>query len=293
MHPVYQKNFKSRFVKACSHTKTVLLASLLFAMTISSRADIPGKLKMNVSGKENFFPISEFDRHYPTPLDEPADSTKKEYVDPRGQKNGITPWITPAVLISGGTALHFMPDIKASVRDFAASNFSWHSRMDDYLQYAPIAAVYGLTIAGIPGKNNFGNKTALAVKSFIINGFITDRLKIWINEERPNGGIHSFPSGHTSKAFSFAHVLHKEYGAVSPWISVGAYTCAATVGFMRVAKSAHWVSDVFMGAGIGILSTELVYRTHQYKWDNEHLKRFDIFPFQTGKHRGLALVYTF
>jgi hypothetical protein len=48
-----------------------------------------------------------------------------------------------------------------------------------------------------------------------------------------------------------------------------------------------------MGAGIGIFSTELVYLTHQYKWDNEHLKRLDIFPFQLGNQKGVTVVYNF
>ena len=64
-------------------------------------------------------------------------------------------------------------------------------------------------------------------------------------------------------------------------------------GIMRVAKNAHWISDVIAGAGFGILSTELVYLTHQYKWDNEHIKNFDIFPWSNRKQSGLAVVYTF
>lgn len=205
----------------------------------------------------------------------------------------MKPWITPALLISGGTAIHFMTGTKESVRDFMQENLTYQGHLDDYTQYAPLAAVYALNALGIEGKNNFGNRTAIAVKSFILNGLFTDRLKFWVNETRPNGDARAFPSGHTSKAFSFAHLLHKEYGELSRWYSIGAYSCAASVGYMRLAKNAHWVSDVFMGAGIGILSTELVYLTHQYKWDNEHLKRFDIFPFQFENQKGVTMVYHF
>jgi membrane-associated phospholipid phosphatase len=62
---------------------------------------------------------------------------------------------------------------------------------------------------------------------------------------------------------------------------------------MRVAKNAHWISDILAGAGIGMLSTELVYLTHQYKWDNEHIRNLDIFPFHIGRQKGVTLVYTF
>jgi len=209
------------------------------------------------------------------------------------KKRGLNPWIAPTLLISTGTTLHFSTETKNNVRDFMQDNLAYRGKADDYLQYASGVAVYAFNAMGINGKNNFGNSTALMVKSFLLNGAITDRLKYWVNETRPNGEGRSFPSGHTSKAFMFAHFMHKEFGELSPWYSVGAYSAATTVGYMRVAKGAHWISDVLMGAGIGIFSTELVYLTHQYKWDNEHLKRFDIFPFQLGNQKGVTMVYTF
>ena len=87
--------------------------------------------------------------------------------------------------------------------------------------------------------------------------------------------------------------MHHEYGDKSIWYSIGAYSCATAVGMLRVAGNAHWISDVFAGAGFGMLSTELVYLTHQYKWDKEHLRRMDIFPWSNQKQKGVALVYTF
>ena len=209
------------------------------------------------------------------------------------KKRGLKPYIAPSLLISTGTALHFMSVTKTNFRDFTQNNFAYDGSFDDYAQYAPLAAVYTFHAFGLKGKNNFGNVTAIAVKSFVLNGLIVDRLKIWTDVERPNGDLRSFPSGHTSKAFTLAHILHKEYGEKSVWFSIGAYSCATSVGLIRVAKNAHWISDVFVGAGIGILSTELIYLTHQYKWDNEHLKNLDIFPFKTGKQKGISLVYTF
>ena len=209
------------------------------------------------------------------------------------KQRGIKPYIVPAVLVSGGTALHFMTNAKEHFRDFAQDNFPYHGSFDDYAQYAPLVTVYALNALGIKGKNNFGNRTALAFKSILLNKIIVSNLKIWTNVQRPSGDAHSFPSGHTSMAFVAAQFLHKEYGDISPWFSIGGYSCAATVGIMRVAKNAHWISDVIAGAGIGMLSTELIYLTHQYKWDNEHLKKWDIFPFQMGSQKGITMVYRF
>jgi membrane-associated phospholipid phosphatase len=209
------------------------------------------------------------------------------------KRRGIKPFIAPAVLITTGTILHFSPDAKENFQEWVQSNFSYSGHADDYIQYAPLALAYGLNAVGVKGKNNFGNRTAIVVKSLLINDLMVSSVKKWSDSERPNGDPNSFPSGHTSTAFALAHFMHKEYGEKSIWYSIGAYSCATTVGLMRVAKNAHWISDVIAGAFFGILSTELVYLTHQYKWDKEHIKNFDIFPWGNRKQSGLAVVYTF
>ncbi len=209
------------------------------------------------------------------------------------KKRGFKPYIAPTLLIAGGTALHFSTNAKENFQDWVQNHFSYSGHADDYIQYAPLAAVYMFNAVGIKGKNNFGNRTALVLKSLVLNDFIVSNLKRWTGSERPNGSMRSFPSGHTSVAFAMAQFMHHEFRDESVWFSIGAYSCAATVGMLRVAKNAHWISDVVAGAGIGMLSTELVYLTHLYKWDNEHIKNFDIFPFKIGNQKGLTLVYTF
>ena len=208
------------------------------------------------------------------------------------RKRGFKPYIAPSLLIAGGTALHFS-DAKYQFNNWVSENFNYNGNFDDYLRFAPLAAVYSLNALGIKGKNNFGNLTAISIKSFLLNDLIVYTLKRTVNEPRPGGDPHSFPSGHTSVAFAFAQIMHHEFGEQSIWYSVGAYSAATTVGLMRIAKGAHWASDVLVGAGIGMLSTELVYLTHQYKWDWEHIKNFDIFPFSIGQQKGLTVVYNF
>ena len=209
------------------------------------------------------------------------------------KKRGIKPFIAPALLIATGTTLHFSTDAKHNFQNWMQNNFASSGHVDDYLQYAPLAAVYSLNLLGIKGKNNFGNLTALSLKSILLNEFIVSNLKVWTGVQRPNGGMHSFPSGHTSFAFAMAQVVHHEFGEKSVWYSIGAYSAAATVGILRISKNAHWISDVVAGAGIGMLSTEIVYLTHMYKWDNKHIRNFDIFPFKLGNQKGIALIYNF
>ncbi len=267
------------------------LMLFLFVFAIACEAIIPFS-ERNTVDNANHFVLRQSVAHK---LSFSNDSKERHRLSFRypDEKKGIKPWLTPVTLIAGGVLLHFSDNIKENVNICFEKNLAYHGKPDNYIQFAPLAASYILFAAGVQGKNNFGNKTAIAVKSFLLDDFITYQLKKHVNEYRPNGEKHSFPSGHTSKAFAFAHFMHREYGELSPWYSIGAYSAAATVGFLRLTKSAHWISDVVAGAGIGILSTELIYLTHQYKWDNEHLKRFDIFPFRLGKQKGVTLTYTF
>ena len=144
---------------------------------------------------------------------------------------------------------------------------NFRHRVDDYLQHSPILVVYGLNWLGIEGKNDFANRTALLIKSEAMVGILTFSLKRITAVPRPDTKEPtSFPSGHTAQAFATATFLSKEYGHRSIWYSIGAYTVATGIGTMRVMNNRHWVSDVLVGAGIGILSTNLVYLTHQYRW---------------------------
>ena len=93
----------------------------------------------------------------------------------------------------------------------------------------------------------------------------TGFAKFTTRRTRPNAsGWKSFPSGHTATAFVGAEFLFQEYKEKSIWIGIGGYTVAMLIGISRVYNNKHWVSDVITGAGIGILSTKIVYKTYPY-----------------------------
>lgn len=73
--------------------------------------------------------------------------------------------------------------------------------------------------------------------------------KYLVNEQRPNGGDYSFPSGHTTSAFSGAAFIASEYGW--QW-GVPAYLAAGYVGWSRVYANKHWPHDVAAGAALAI-----------------------------------------
>ncbi len=179
----------------------------------------------------------------------------------------------PAILIGLGTYSCLSDDVinRYEVREERNEHLpNFQTKVDNYLMHAPIAIVYGLNIAGIKGKHDFRNRTLLLIKSEAIMFALTFSFKSITNVRRPDDtDVESFPSGHTAQAFATATFMAKEYKDVSIWYAVGAYGIATTVGAMRILNNRHWVSDVLTGAGIGILSTNLAYLTHRYKWKNK------------------------
>lgn len=59
----------------------------------------------------------------------------------------------------------------------------------------------------------------------------------------------SMPSGHTARAFAVASVLAHQFE--NPYVSVLAYSGAASVGLERVRSGDHWMTDVAVGAALG------------------------------------------
>lgn len=161
-------------------------------------------------------------------------------------------------LILGGLIEKHQDTKFRSLRNDFMSEF--HRPFDNYTQYIPAMAMYGLKAAGVKSRSSWGRMILSDALSAGIMAGSVQFLKHSTNITRPDGSdSHSFPSGHTATAFMTATMLSKEYGHLSPWVSVGAYSLATTTGLMRVANNKHWISDVMVGAGFGIISTEMGY----------------------------------
>ena len=145
----------------------------------------------------------------------------------------------------------------------ARNNFipSYKNRIDDMLQHGPLILTTAFNLAGYEGRSNFKRYLISGGASYIVMAAIVNGIKYTAKEMRPDGSTaNSFPSGHTATAFTAATIMHKEYGLTrSPWWSVLAYGCATTTGIMRTLNNRHWISDILVGAGIGVISTDLGY----------------------------------
>lgn len=178
-------------------------------------------------------------------------------------------WVTPAVLLSAGLALS--PNYPNShfdrfyIRSELQNKIHFRTHADDYLQYGPAVAWIGLSVAGVKGRSKPLDRALIGVLAYGMSTVIVLGLKHTTHELRPDGSDYlSFPSGHTTNAFTGASLLDREFGGVSPWIPIGGYAMATSTGILRMTNDKHWISDVLVGAGIGLLSTEVAY--HVYPW---------------------------
>ena len=149
-------------------------------------------------------------------------------------------------------------------KGFYQNETTWPQRGNSYIDYglafSPLAATWGLKMLGVESRST--TKRMIAANSLAL-GLSVGVSSIWkrsVEEPRPNkSGIHGMPSRHSAVAFSCATILHREYGHISPFISVGAYSAATMTEIMRLHNNDHWVKDVYVGAGIGTVATNLSY----------------------------------
>jgi len=162
-------------------------------------------------------------------------------------------------LIIGGLIIKKEDDHFRNLRNSYIPYFKNH--YDDYLQYSPGVAMFALKACGVEGRSSWER---MLVSDFFSVGLMAasvNATKYTMKVPRPDGSTHnSFPSGHTATAFMFATMLHKEYGLTqSPWYSIGGYSAAAATAVTRIMNNRHWLSDIMVGAGIGVISTEIGY----------------------------------
>lgn len=94
------------------------------------------------------------------------------------------------------------------------------------------------------------------VRAQALSQMFVQGAKFAVGRQRPDGSnTQSFPSGHTATTFATATVLQQHWG----WkVGLPAYALAGLVGASRMAADKHYLSDVLVGAGIGIAAGRTV-----------------------------------
>ena len=119
----------------------------------------------------------------------------------------------------------------------------------------PLSAYAGTAIA----KDKEG--AIMFTKSFASTMIITSIGKEVAGKFRPQGeSTLSFPSGHSSSAFSGASFLYTRYGKA---YGIPAYALAAFTAYSRVNANAHHIDDVMAGASIGMFSNWYFVSPHE------------------------------
>jgi len=171
------------------------------------------------------------------------------------------------------------------------------TELDDFSIVVPALAVYGLNLAGVKGKHNLVDRTALYGMSYLIGSGIVGSVKRLSDVVRPDSSNRlSFPSGHTAHAFIAAEFLRQEYKHLSPWYGIAGYAVAAGTGYLRMYNNKHWFNDVIAGAGIGIVSTRLSYWLYpkiRNVITKDQKKSTVIMPYYQNRSFGLGMVHNF
>jgi len=149
----------------------------------------------------------------------------------------------------------------------AQVNPAWHqtsTNVANACTYGTAAAAGGIYLTGLFTHDKHAQRTGIrsaeaAIDSFILYG----SMKLIFNRQRPymgtgegkffagNFSSGSFPSGHSTMAWTLASVVAHEY---PKWpVQLAMYGMATAVATTRVTGGQHFPSDVFFGSTLGFL----------------------------------------
>ena len=177
-------------------------------------------------------------------------------------------WLVP---LGGLTAAFFVSDSDFSRHLSANPNTqTTYRHISDYGVYSMAGGAAGTYFLGLLSHNEHQRESGFLSGEAAINSLIAvEALKLVTGRQRPNQGSGdgqfwkggaSFPSEHAAAAWSIAGIMAHEYP--SPFMKFLAYGMASTVSVARIGAKQHFPSDVLVGAAIGYLSSEYVYRKH-------------------------------
>lgn len=150
-------------------------------------------------------------------------------------------------------------------------------------RFSPVI-IGGLYLGGWLAKDNRLTGTSLtAGKAFLVSSAFAVITKQLAHRHRPYQGetpdhanwdgpfsnieYTSFPSGHSTAAFSMATVYAMEYRSTI-WVPVLAYTLAAGTAVSRLYDNDHWASDIVIGSALGFVTGRFMWKQSRKKNSN-------------------------
>ena len=190
------------------------------------------------------------------------------WTSPRRLKLSDATWLVP----TGG----FAAALFATDSDFSRhlsndpNTLLRYKHISDYGAYSMVGGAGALYLLGLTTQNEHERESGLlSGESAIDSLIVVEALKYATGRQRPyqgNGtgpfrsGGTSFPSEHSAVSWSIAGTIAHEYP--SPFVKFLAYGAATLISVSRITAKEHFPSDVFVGAAIGYLTSEYVYRQH-------------------------------
>jgi membrane-associated phospholipid phosphatase len=181
--------------------------------------------------------------------------------------SAVTDWGT--LIPAGGAVVSSLGNTDERVNSWATGHTPIFGSMDsasraaNYLLGILQAEVVLTALATPSGEDStewvYSKAKGLSVElgAELVTAGVTEGLKKISNRERPSGGDNSFPSGHSSAAFTNAVLANRnlQYLSMSDnlriALEVGNYVLASATAWARVEANGHWLSDVLAGAAIG------------------------------------------
>jgi membrane-associated phospholipid phosphatase len=132
----------------------------------------------------------------------------------------------------------------------------------------PVAGIFAASLA--TDNSRFQDAAFTSLQSLVYAGAISYGLKYTVGRSRPHqdegahtfnpfSGNASFPSGHTTTAFAI----------VTPWVlyyphpvTYGLFALSTGTAIARIARDAHWTTDVLAGAAIGFTTAYYLTKRH-------------------------------
>ncbi|MBS1745024.1 MAG: phosphatase PAP2 family protein [Bacteroidetes bacterium] len=194
-------------------------------------------------------------------------------------------------VLTGGLEAQFFNFDKTILEDIAdhrsANTTDFYLAISNANNYVCLRLPIGIMATGLLTHSTEIKQRALYIgEGIMVSSLLTKSLKNIVQRPRPFESDttlipaemvtgYSFPSGHTSEAFSTATALTIAY---PKWyVIVPAYLWAAGVGYSRLYLGVHYPTDVIAGALLGAGSAWITYKVNKWIQDKPQNRLANMF----------------